>query len=313
MWYEENPELLSDEISLIKNEFPNAEQYILPNKKITYRIDMPIVVKGRVKIWTLLAVYNDDYPQIKKGDYFDYYPIKIYPVKPNFSEIQLMINNSKVLPHDIFRMMRDDNNQIFFATNWTNDYRFKKEGRYWSCTRQLRLVKIGITLFENGLINQNIWSELTKCPMSTDRLKMVCLKEGLTVKELDDWCEYDSEIVCSKKQQFEKYCDGAELVYADYGLKYWKITISSKLIWEIRIEDLIDYYCNGIFCDPKIKKVLIDKPHFVTLNKVLKNIPSQSGLLQHFDTNSSLKNSKAIFLEKILKSFRTNTILIIVY
>ena len=154
-WYRENPELAELEIQAMEDIHRDANMRFLPNGKMAWEIRIRPVICGQRKDWTLLAVYDSDHPAQRWGG-----SVKFYPVKPNYEEMQQMVNRSSVTPKTIPHLLRDSEEQIYLCTQHRRNIyagRNSKE-KVTSAAACLRFAMRWITVFELGLIDQKTWS-----------------------------------------------------------------------------------------------------------------------------------------------------------
>lgn len=154
-WYQANPQLQKAEIKAMADIHPDAKMGYMPNGKMYWTVRLHPVVCGKRKDWTLLAVYDSDHPQKRWGG-----SVKFYPVKPNYSEMMQMVNNSFVTPKSIPHLLTDEDNQIYMCTQ---DKENIKDGHHkgelvTTAAACLRFAMRWITVFELGLIDQKTWS-----------------------------------------------------------------------------------------------------------------------------------------------------------
>lgn len=80
----------------------------LLNGRMYWIIILRPVIFGEEKEWTLLAVYDSDHPHKKWGG-----SVKIYPVRPNYNEMQEMVNNASVSPKGVSHLLNDNDRNIY--------------------------------------------------------------------------------------------------------------------------------------------------------------------------------------------------------
>ena len=156
-WYQQNSALQLSEIQAMLNANPNAKYGFLANGKMFWTIRLRPVICGRRKDWTLLMVYDEDHPQARFGG-----SVKAYPVRPNISEMQAMVNRTSVTPKTIPHLMRDIDQQLYLCTNDTRYISADRpgdNGKITSATACLSFAKRWITVFELGLIDHKTWSK----------------------------------------------------------------------------------------------------------------------------------------------------------
>ncbi|MDD7409530.1 MAG: hypothetical protein SOV71_00935 [Anaerovoracaceae bacterium] len=158
-WYQTNPQLQKLEIKAMADIHPEAKMGYLPNGRMYWTIRIHPVVCGSRKDWTLLAVYDPDHPQQRWGG-----SVKFYPVRPNYEEMQQMVNNSSVEPKTIPHLLRDEDNQIYMCTQDRNNIKagHRKGEQVTTAAACLRYAMRWITVFELGLIDQQTWSMFQK-------------------------------------------------------------------------------------------------------------------------------------------------------
>lgn len=154
-WYQSNPQLQEIEIITMNELYPDAKLGYLPNGRMYWIIIIHPVIFGEEKEWTLLAVYDSDHPHKKWGG-----SVKIYPVRPNYNEMQEMVNKSSVSPKGVPHLMDDDDNQIYLASSTIcNREEYKSEDELATlAVTQIRYALRWITIFEVGLVEQKVWS-----------------------------------------------------------------------------------------------------------------------------------------------------------
>lgn len=154
-WYQTNPKLQELEIKRMKKLYPDAKWGYLPNGRMYWTNIINLVIFGKEKEWTLLAVYDSNHPHKKWGE-----SVKVYPVIPNYIEIQDMVNNSSVSPKYVPHLMNDDDRQIYLATSTIcNREEYKSENELTTlAVTQIRYALRWIQIFEVGLVEQKVWS-----------------------------------------------------------------------------------------------------------------------------------------------------------
>jgi len=154
-WYKKRPELLRRELLAMQNIKPEAKSGFMSDGKMCWTVRLRPIVCGKRKDWTVLMVYDDDHPQIRWGG-----SVKVYPVKPNISEMQTMVSNSSVTPKSIPHLLRDENQQLYMCTNHIDNIHDGREGDplVTSAAACLRFAMRWITVFELGLIDQKTWT-----------------------------------------------------------------------------------------------------------------------------------------------------------
>lgn len=154
-WYREKPELAETEIAAMGAIHPDAKIRFLPDGQMAWEIRIRPVVCGQRKDWTLLAIYDSDHPAQRWGG-----SVKFYPIKPNYEEMQQMVNRSHVTPKIIPHTLRDDYGQIYLCTQDRKNIHASGApyGKVTSAAACLRFAMRWISVFELGLIDQKTWS-----------------------------------------------------------------------------------------------------------------------------------------------------------
>lgn len=154
-WYLSNPWLQKTEIEAMNKLYPDAKRGYLPDDRMYWTIILRPVIFGEEKEWTLLAVYDSDHPHKKWGG-----SVKIYPVRPNFNEMQEMVNNASVNPKKISHLLIDNDRNIYLASCVLcnrKEYNNENESATLAVT-QIQYALRWITIFEVGLVEQKVWS-----------------------------------------------------------------------------------------------------------------------------------------------------------
>lgn len=154
-WYELNPQLQKVEVKAMKDIHPDARLSFLPNGQMAWTIRLRPVVCGQRKDWTLLAVYDSDHPQRRWGG-----SVKIYPVQPNYQEMQQMVRAAGCMPATIPHLLRDSDGQPYLCTqDQSNIHAGHHQGeKVTTAAACLRFAMRWITVFELGLIDPETWS-----------------------------------------------------------------------------------------------------------------------------------------------------------
>ena len=155
-WYQQNPTLQRAEIQAMMDIKPDAKYDYLPNGKMFWSVRLRPVVCGKRKDWTILMVYDEDHPQIRWSG-----SLKAYPVKPNISEMQTLVDWSFVTPKSIPHLLRDDDHQLYMCTQHMDHvHAGRNRGeKVTTAAACLRYAMRFITVFELGLIDQITWSK----------------------------------------------------------------------------------------------------------------------------------------------------------
>lgn len=153
-WYKQNPALQRAEIQAMLDIKPDAKYGFLSNGKMYWTIRLRPIICGKRKDWTLLMVYDEDHPRNRLNG-----SVKVYPVKPNWSEMQVLLDKSTVSPKSIPHMLQDANGQLYMCTQPGLCFCFSKSDKVTSAAVHLRFAMRWITVFELGLIDQTTWSK----------------------------------------------------------------------------------------------------------------------------------------------------------
>lgn len=157
-WYMRNPLLQGGEITEMLRNYPDAKMGLLSDGKMYWIIKISVDIYDAQKEWTLLIVYNSDYPQQQW-----YGSIKVYPVKPNYYEMVQMVNHSLITPKIIPHIIRDENGSEYLAVKNRNYLYEIPDIIYHSKSAKafVDMARLYIKNFELALTNQQLWSRWT--------------------------------------------------------------------------------------------------------------------------------------------------------
>jgi hypothetical protein len=111
-WYDNDPELLSAEIELMRRQFPQFDLEKQSDGRMAWigTISPGMMVSGP-RVYTIQVVYEHDHPSTSTygGS------IKVYSIDPNLEEI----NEIESLPH----VLHDDHGHLYLCTHSTEHFR----------------------------------------------------------------------------------------------------------------------------------------------------------------------------------------------
>lgn len=152
-WYEKHPEIQDLEKKAMQNVCPSAQYCYLPSGEAGWIVHVRPVINGKRKEWNFLIKYPFDHPSVESS-------IRCYPIKPNFYDLQKMVDTSTITPKTLPYILFDIDNNMYLP--------LCKEG----AGRGIRHAEIAyarackwMTVFERGLTDQDIWTLFQKKPM----------------------------------------------------------------------------------------------------------------------------------------------------
>ena len=154
-WYKSDPDLLQLEIRIMQDFKQNikmeAEYGFLQDGRMYWAVQLYPGMSDINKNWALMLVYDSDHPYTAFGG-----SVRVYPVIPDFKEMQIMVNDSSVTPKKIPWILRDSNDLIYIDTS---HLKHQNECLISTATTHLKEMIRWICYFELGLNDQITWSE----------------------------------------------------------------------------------------------------------------------------------------------------------
>ena len=148
-WYEQDKELYNLEIEAMSRAYPEACMGFLQDKTMYWNV--PIHTQhGK---WTVLIVYDCDYMQLPRTDF---YGIKVYPFEPSYEKMKSIVNNSKVYPNRIPHTYLDQNGKVcldVITARMVNN----RNDRCFTAAKWVSFVVRWYTYFEAGIKDPKIW------------------------------------------------------------------------------------------------------------------------------------------------------------
>lgn len=129
--------------------FPNASYGFLPNDDMYWKVD----IQPNGKNWTLLAVYDSAHPQQEIK-----YSIKVYPVIPDFKELEREVEalnpKSNYIPH----ILMDENNQVYFSLALPEDI-YNNSNRMITASTLIQRAIRWVVLYEFAIKDKTKWDD----------------------------------------------------------------------------------------------------------------------------------------------------------
>lgn len=172
-WYLINKPLFDLEVKTILSEFPNAKWGMTSEKELYF--DIEIKKEAFMNNWTIRAVFNTDYPQLKYGGSIYGGALKVYPLHPNYDEMMDMVLQSPFQPKpDRLHFMMPDADRIseykegnehkIFSIGNRKMFKHVSYGGHISALVYIReTIKI-ISIFELAMYNKEAWDILVLPP-----------------------------------------------------------------------------------------------------------------------------------------------------
>ena len=154
-WYKKHPEIQDLEKKAMQNVWPSAKYCYLPSGDAGWIVHVRPIINGEHREWIFLIKYPFDHPSVESS-------IKCYPIKPNYYELQKIVDTSNITPKTIPFVHYDIDNNMYFPI-------CKEDGDRKYIIRHadvaLAMACRWITVFELGLTDQATWTLFQKKPM----------------------------------------------------------------------------------------------------------------------------------------------------
>ncbi|MDY2886395.1 MAG: hypothetical protein SOT84_12230 [Bariatricus sp.] len=190
-WYDTDEELYGAEIKGMRWFFPQAKcGFFKSNGAMWWAVDVIDKTKQKDKVWRLLIVYDQNHPlnqKVRKQS-----SVKVYPIKPSYSEIQDMMSNWSAEEQVCagFRFYRDDNGAYLdIGPTDVNPLPNENPEVILSAAGAALRAKNWIDLFERSLFDENyrrIFCNKKTIVFRTDRYRLLLGENHLEYSELDE-------------------------------------------------------------------------------------------------------------------------------
>lgn len=163
-WYQKDHDLYVAETQAMKMYFPQAKEGKLADGRMTWTVTIPNIADVKGNDWTFLLVYDTDHPSNVANSNESSYSsrwagsIKIYPVRPNVSEIRQAA--SKAGRGSVPHLLSDSYNNVYLCSFHPEDF---EAGRV--VTSGVSVLGQAIrwaTAYTTGLKSQTVWDKFSK-------------------------------------------------------------------------------------------------------------------------------------------------------
>ncbi len=186
-WYEKNPDLLTAEkVAMYDFQGRKAKFCILKDGRACWLVSARPKVACKSKCakctmqnckrrcissnsnpqgimcrkYDLMLIYDNDHPQARYGS-----SVKAYLLNPTVNQLQSIVNRtSGVTPKNIPHLLRDENGELYLCSADTRDVSTSPDsaGGITSAATSLRFALRWLNIFEDGLIDPDIWRRFQK-------------------------------------------------------------------------------------------------------------------------------------------------------